>query len=316
MEALLGSIRASYDGIRRGDDSAIPAYNYGVSRLVEALETSGADPWSHPLPLADSGGVTCLRGRAPADISPVHDKLIPTDTLQFHGKQAGHRAIVEGIGAPLVLVTTFEGLGHEVVRKNLPLRNLTALVTFEESTATLTLVDPYQVEAFAVAGRSRRLSADYGAAIMLALSKARIDKLGLARLLRPSRYDDTAHLNFLQPYDRQRIPVLMVHGLQTLRRPSRRCILTCCKILKSGPHRGSILASNWVGSISSRLVRLLGFVADVRNSVLSAATCGRRRPRHATGPLQHRHPLTGQSLHAGNQPDPRHRADSLPFDHG
>lgn len=43
-------------------------------------------------------------------------------------------------------------------------------------------------------------------------------------------------------------------------------------IFISGPHRGSILASNWIGAISTRLVRLPNFMVDARNSMMSAAT--------------------------------------------
>jgi pimeloyl-ACP methyl ester carboxylesterase len=204
-----------------------------------------------------------------------------------------------------------------------------------------------------------------------------VDKLGLARLLRPSRYNDTANLNFLQPYDAKRIPVLMVHGLQDtpasfapmyfkllqdpeirknyqfwvfsypsgypypysaslLRREldevnreypghknmviighsmgsllsrlmvtdvgdklwfrafgkspaetkftgqSRKLLLDSLvfsdrkeidrALFFSGPHRGSILASNWIGRTASRLVKTPALVADIRNAVFSAAT--------------------------------------------
>ena len=40
----------------------------------------------------------------------------------------------------------------------------------------------------------------------------------------------------------------------------------------SGPHRGSELASNWVGAIASRLVKMPSLIADTRDVVLSAAT--------------------------------------------
>jgi pimeloyl-ACP methyl ester carboxylesterase len=373
-ESILAAIRDAHDRIRRGDDSAVPAYNHSVARLIENLEQSGADPWNRTLALSDG---TKLKGKSPAGTAPLHDQLFPADTLAFQGKYSEHRAQVSGVGAPLVLVTSFEGIGHEELRKNQPLRNLTAIVRFEGNTATLELLDPYQHETITLAGKSRPLSADYGAAVMLGLSKARIDKLGLARLLRPSRYNDTAHLNFLQPYDPQRIPVLMVHGLQDtpatfapmyfqilddpelraryqfwvfsypsgypypysaslLRReldqvqrdfpghkpmviighsmgslvsrlmvtnvgdslwlkafghpPSETKMIGHSKeilikalvfddrkeidraVFYSGPHRGSILASNWIGRISSRLVKLPAFVADVRNATLSAAT--------------------------------------------
>lgn len=377
IDLQLASIRDTHERIRRGDSSAIPTYNYSVARLIENLEASGADPWSAPMPVSGAGGIQRLKGRAPAGTAPLRDQLFPADTLDFKGKYAADQANVAGIGAPLVLVTSFEGLGHQQIRKHLPLRNLTAIVRFEGNTAILELVDPYQVETVNLAGKSRPLAADFGASVMLGLSKARIDKLGLARLLRPSRYNDTANLNFLQPYDPKRIPVLLVHGLDStpatfapmyfqllqdpeirenyqfwvfsypsgypypysgslLRReldevkhefpghknmviighsmgsmisrlmvtdvgdelwikafghkPSETKFTGASKdvllkalvfedrkeidraVFYSGPHRGSILATNWVGRTASRLVRMPGLVADVRNVALSAAT--------------------------------------------
>lgn len=373
----LASIRDAHDRIRRGDNSAIPAYNHTVARLIEHLEASGADPWGAPLPISGAGVIKILRGRAPAGTEPVHDQLFPADTLTFRGEFAGHEAKAPGIGAPLVLVTSFDGIGHQEMRSQIPLRNLTAVVRFEGNSAILELIDPYQAESISLAGKSHPLAADYGAATMLGLSKARIDKLGLARLLRPSRYNDTAHLNFLQPYDPKRIPVLMVHGLQDtpatfapmyfklledpkirenyqfwvfsypsgypypysashLRREldtvqrqfpdhknmviighsmgslisrlmitdagdklwikafgqppsetkftgrSRELLLDALvfsdrkeidrAVFFSGPHRGSELASNWVGAIASRLVKMPSLIADTRDVVLSAAT--------------------------------------------
>lgn len=375
--SLLASIRQATDKISRGDDSAVALYNHDVARLVEQIEFTGLDPWSAAIRVGDSSGSFMLRGRAPAGTAPLPAKLILTDTLGFHGKYAEYGYTVPGIGAPLVAVTSLQGIGHEEFRSKLPVRNLTAIVRFEGRSAVLELVDPYQVETVRIAGREQTLAADHGAAIKLACSKVRVDKLGLVRLLRPSRYDDTANLNFLQPYDSKRIPVLFVHGLQDtpasftplylsllqdpeirrhcqfwafsypsgypypysaslLRRelddvarefPGHRgmvivghsmgSLISRLMVTNAGdhiwrdvfgnapgetrisghskdillkamvfedrkeidraifiaaPHRGSILASNWVGRIGSRLVELPGFVADVRNATLSAAT--------------------------------------------
>ncbi len=374
---LLDAIQNAYGAINRGDDSAIPAYNYSVARLIEEVELSGADPWNSSLPVSGPVGLRSLNGRSPRGTDPLHDQLIPTDSFHFKGKYSHRRALAPGIGAPLVAVTSYEGLGHKEARTKVPLRNLTALVRFSGTTATLELIDPYQVERVAVGGRSHPLAADYGAAVMLGLSKSRIDTLGLVRLLHPSRYDDTAHLNFLQPYDRERIPVLFVHGLQDtpasfspmyfslledpeirkryqfwvfsypsgypyfysaslLRREldhvdrdfpdhpdlvvighsmggiisrlmvteagdtiwrkafghppettpltgkSRDLLIEALvfrsreeinrAVFISSPHRGSILASNWIGRIGSRLVRLPAFVADARNALVSVAS--------------------------------------------
>jgi pimeloyl-ACP methyl ester carboxylesterase len=374
----LASIRDAHDRIRRGDDSAIPAYNYSVARLIEELEHAGADPWSGTITYTGTSGTFRLKGVHPADSNPLEHKLIPTDTLDFRGEIADEQSKVDGLGAPVVELGSIANLGHQQLRDNLPLRNLTALVRFEGNLARLELVDPYQVERVSLDGRERRLAADYGAAIMLGMSKVRVDKLGLVRLLRPTRYNDTANLNFMQPYDPKRIPVLCVHGLDStpatfapmyfkllqdpeirknyqfwvfsypsgypypysaslLRREldevkrdypghknmviighsmgslisrlmvtdageklwikafghrpsetrsitghSRDLLLKALvfedrkeidrAVFYSGPHRGSMLATNWIGRTASRLVKMPGLIADVRNVALSAAT--------------------------------------------
>ena len=373
----LASIRNAHDRIWRGDDSAIPAYNYSVARLVEELERSGTDPWSGTITSTGTSGTFRLKGSHPEDSKPLEHKLIPTDTLDFRGEIAEEQSKVDGLGAPVVEVGALDKLGRQKLRDNLPLRNLTALVRFEGNLARLELVDPYQVERVSLDGRERRLAADYGAAIMLGMSEARVDKLGLVRLLRPTRYNDTANLNFMQPYDPKRIPVLFVHGLDStpatfapmyfkllqdpeirknyqfwvfsypsgypypysaslLRREldavkrdypghrnmvivghsmgslisrlmvtdageklwikafghrpsdtrftghSRDLLLKALvfedrkeidrAVFFSGPHRGSMLATNWVGRTASRLVKMPGLIADVRNVALSAAT--------------------------------------------
>lgn len=214
----LAAVHDSYQRIVGGDESAVPAYNHAVARLIEVLEKSGADPWSAPLSLTGTGGIQRLTGRAPNGVHPLHDRLIPTDTLVFKGRDAAFQSIVSGIGAPLISVNSsedFKHLAHEVHRKKLPVRDLTAIVRFEGNAATLELIDPYQVETVNLARRDRALAADFGAAVMFAMSKSREDKLGIARLLHPERYNDTVHLNFLQPYDPKRIPVLFIHGLDS-----------------------------------------------------------------------------------------------------
>ncbi len=376
-EHRLASIREAFQQYASGDSSALIRYNYEVARLIEDLGKHKVDPWSVPLVLSGSSGIKTLKTTFPADIDPTESKLFPADFLKFRGKYAHEQSIVQGVGAPMVAVKSFAGLGHRVFRKDLPLRNLTAVVRFDGDVATLNLIDPYQTEVTQFAGSNRTLSADYSAAVMLGMSKARIDKLGIRRLIWPARYDDTTHLNFLQPYDPKRIPVLMVHGLDStpatfaplyfklledpkirehyqfwifsypsgyaypysaslLRReldavqsefPENKEIIiighsmgtllarlmvtdageelwvdTFGKsvsetkisgrsrdrlestlvfekrpeinraIFISGPHRGSELAADWVGRLFTRLIRLPGTIADIRNAVVSAAT--------------------------------------------
>ena len=215
MEERLGAIRESYQRIAAGDETAIAVYNYEVARLVQSLKERGVDSWSAPLVLSGIHGIRTLKTTYPSDLNPAEFKFYPADALAFSGDFAISQPTVSGVGAPVVAGKSFTGLGFKAYRKKLPMRNLTAIVRFEGSVATLDLVDPYQVERGTVAGKTFPLAANYGAAVMLALSKSRVDKLGIRRLLWPSRYNDTTHLNFLQPYDPDRIPVLMVHGLDS-----------------------------------------------------------------------------------------------------
>lgn len=214
----LAVVQSAYQRILAGDHSAIPMYNYEVARLIENLERTGVNPWSAPVSIVGDSGIRQLVGRLPVGLLPHQDHFIPTDTLAFKGEDAVFPSIVRGIGAPVVAVSTaqnFAQLSRQIHRKKLPVRNLTAIVRFKNDTATIELIDPYQTESIDLVGRRWPLAADYGAAVMLALSRGRVDKLGIVRLLRPFHYDDTIHLNFLQPYDPKRIPVVLIHGLDS-----------------------------------------------------------------------------------------------------
>lgn len=212
---LIDEVRAALKRVEPGDAAAVSDYNDRLSRLLEKLNQSGGSVQGTRLVVNSPGGVRDLRIKAPDSFHPPHAQLLPVDTLEFSGDYAGYQSKVAGIGAPVVAVKSVDQIGFITARKTQPLRNLTALIRFRGNSATLELVDPYQVERVSIAGKRQRLAADYGATMMYGLSKARIDKLGLARLLNPQKFSNTSHLNFLQPYDPKRIPVLMVHGLDS-----------------------------------------------------------------------------------------------------
>lgn len=199
----------------RGDAAALARYNYSVSRLIEAIGRQHLVPWGGKITVTDSCGTYTLKGRSPADLPVFRCKLIPTDTLVMKGKFGETRPIVTGFGAQLVSADGLERIGRTEIRSEIPVRNLTAIVRVRGKDAEIELLDPLQTETVSVGGKRLTLAADYGAAMQFGLSKARIDKLGLNRLLHPSGYDHTAQLNFVQPYDPKRIPVLLVHGLDS-----------------------------------------------------------------------------------------------------
>ncbi len=91
---------------------------------------------------------------------------------------------------------------------------VTAVATFQGNRCEISLEDPLAKQTVAVGGRSFPLAGDFSAAVATFLVREKPQKLGLTRLLHPGKYKDTALLYRLQPYDRNKIPVLFVHGLQ------------------------------------------------------------------------------------------------------
>jgi pimeloyl-ACP methyl ester carboxylesterase len=122
---------------------------------------------------------------------------------------------LEGVGAPLIVSFPDAEAARKRAPFLMPRRTLTAVVEIRGDSALLRFLDPFDVENITLAGASRPISADYVSAVSYNPSETRIDKLGFSRMLNPSRYSDTAKIGFAQPYDKNRIPVLFVHGLQS-----------------------------------------------------------------------------------------------------
>jgi hypothetical protein len=57
------------------------------------------------------------------------------------------------------------------------------------------------------------LAADFSVPLAVMLAKENPKRLELARLLRPAKYAETAHIARLQPYDPNKTVVLVTHGL-------------------------------------------------------------------------------------------------------
>lgn len=372
------SARLAADKALAGETGAVALYNHAVARLVEGLEESESLPWGRSITLGTGGNARTLRGKLEPGAPAAPRQYRTADTLDFKGKYGEFQAIRPGVGAPLVAISAEDRdfrKSYGVHRTNTA---LTAILRFDGRTAgTLELHDPLEEEKISIAGRHPTLAADFSAPAALLLAVDRPDKLGLIRLLNPQKYSDTARLSRLQKYDKDRIPVLFVHGLQdtpatwapmyfhlvndpvirekyqfwvfsypsgypypysaTLLRKeldgvkrvfpdhkqmiivghsmggiisrlmvtdadekifrgifhegpaelkitgaSRQLLLDAYifdhrkeidrAIFISAPHRGSGYASNWIGRLGSRLVRMPGFLTDVRNAVASVAT--------------------------------------------
>ncbi len=158
---------------------------------------------------------------------PAHfDQLIPAGDLQITGFFDHH--IEPGLGAALV--------GYRANPDQTPLddlyppegitRPVTAVIRFpDDAGPTLTLYDPRQTKSINLrpdgeASPASRLifplAADYTASYAELLSRANgLVTLGFAAMLNPDEAEDRLGIYLLEPYDPQKTPLLMVHGLMS-----------------------------------------------------------------------------------------------------
>ena len=130
----------------------------------------------------------------------IKEKLIRKENIQ------------EGVGGALV--------GVRIVNppeKFMPAKGITAPVTatldFHATDATLALRRPAKQPMASVEGKTRPLAANFSAPISYYQPPGNLLLIGLMAGLRSNRYMDKTGLYFLQPYDPDRIPLVLVHGL-------------------------------------------------------------------------------------------------------
>jgi pimeloyl-ACP methyl ester carboxylesterase len=141
---------------------------------------------------------------------------------QVHEKVAHQEARINDWGG--VLVGVYKPADP---RKNfLPLVGLavpvTATLDFKPSApaggrvrnATLALYDPTRRDTVRVAGAQRPLAADFGAPLAYYPEPGLL--LGFMAMIRPANYENRAGLYMLEPYDPDRIPVILIHGLTSI----------------------------------------------------------------------------------------------------
>jgi pimeloyl-ACP methyl ester carboxylesterase len=201
---------------RPRDPSALSIYNFSVARAVENVERAKIQPWQHKIDIAGTGIQYTLTSPKPADLDhdPSRYDLIPADTLKIGGEFLRTRSTVAGIGAPLVAIGRMD---NPQSRQRFELERIyapvTAFLEFRGERVNLELIDSFEMEHISIAKRQATLAADFTAPIAMAMTREHPEKLGFARLVRPERSADTGQLIRLQPYDPNRIPVILVHGL-------------------------------------------------------------------------------------------------------
>lgn len=213
-------------------DEAEPArfmvnlYNRSVSHFVDLYFKKGGLRNGKSEDIEALGGkisVSVNNFRSGALDPSLFDEFIPTNEVKIEGFTAKGR--LPGVGA------TFSGVINRIPERehlmayttkrglNIP---VTVAILFpkhpsagKKSHADISIIDPTVRREIPFGDRPLPVSRDTVAPLALELNGINETSLGLGGLLRVNDRMKLAGLYMLQPYDRNRIPVLMIHGLQS-----------------------------------------------------------------------------------------------------
>lgn len=193
-------------------------YNFSVSRVVSLIQTTGKLPRAGSVTIGTGSKAYLLTYGS--DIKFVADPrnchFIPADELAIGGTDYTNQVYRNGIGAPLLVQSDapVEKAREQFLPPNRLYYGMTAVLEFQGAQVRLVIKDPLASDHVVVAGHNYPLAADFSIGPAALLARNRPQRLGFIRLIRPAKYADTAMLVRLQPYDPNKIPVLMTHGLQ------------------------------------------------------------------------------------------------------
>ncbi len=190
------------------------AYNAAAAELTVLLRSSeGGRLWNRPLVLSNASATYHLRFQ-PASYGAWAPDYFTTFELpgQVETREVKEINIQNGVGGALVGVRAVTPREAFVPVKGIA-APVTATLDFKGTDATLALRQPSQQSMAKVEGKLRPLAADYTAAIAYYRPPSNFLAKKLMATFRPSHYSENMGLYFLQPYDPNRIPVVLIHGL-------------------------------------------------------------------------------------------------------
>lgn len=199
-------------------------YNRALSRLVE-INRRLEEPWEQGTRVTVMGTTYdfSVSKSDPHTWNPeTFDTLHPANRIIVKGLR--NRYLSRGIGSPLVGFVDSPRDNPEFGKYS-PAGGLayplTGVLIFDpiqntaESTRKVELrfYDPLMTDTALIQGRRIPLEADYSAALGVMLAKLQPQKLGIAGLFDSADHLERAGLYMLEPFRKDKIPVVMVHGL-------------------------------------------------------------------------------------------------------
>ena len=197
-------------------------YNYAVQRAVsrffETLPQLGRQ-WTR----TELAGWTVLRPETDlrlADDARAPAELIPAAGLRFRGLRNVYRR--DGFGSDFVAVAPPHAAGNDVAWRDPDYVSMTGALMFDGDTLAevlatwqvqLVVRDPYRDDTLTIAGRSVPLGANFTAAYGVWLARSGFASQSIRSLLGREGGIQTPRVLLMQPYDPNRLVVVMLHGL-------------------------------------------------------------------------------------------------------
>src|SRR5215831_20899860 len=214
----LSAAETALEQLRRSpsDQTTRNTYNFAVGRIIATTRDAKLDPWTQPLRVPGRDGEFVLTHKPDPrpQWNPALYDFTPADQFDVRGTYLTERIARDGIGAPVVAVG--REVNEEAGANFSPSRvyyGVTAIARFDGRRSVLSLEDPLAVETVRVDGQIFPLAADFTVPLAVMLASTNPKKLELTRLLNPGKYAETARISRLQPYDPNKVVVLVIHGL-------------------------------------------------------------------------------------------------------
>ena len=213
LSEALSAAKAAWSGMIEGNKRDQEQYNTALARIVAAM---------HERRFAE-GEVTGRGGsfgliierESTKQLDPSAANLV-TLAADVHTTAVGPRSTEDGAGVPVVFCYD---RGSPFLRDQPGISRfgisvpVTAFLRFDDSEARLSFYHRLETDHAQVAGRKLPLAADFSASIALALSRSPNRPFDIPGLVFTRQHLRHAGLYQVQLYDRQRIPVILVHGL-------------------------------------------------------------------------------------------------------
>ena len=207
-------------GRNQADPDARKFYNLSAAELTSLLRYDDyGQLWNRPLRLSACGAEYTLKF-APQTHKGIWSPDCFTDFVLADKISCGHihqHITADGIGGTLVGIhkTPYDSPSKRPTFE-VPyigsVAPVTATLNFHGHTAALTLSDPSLVTTVRIHGKPQPLAADFTAPLAYHPPRNELWH-GLMGLMHVEKYTSTAGLYMLHPYDPNRIPVILVHGL-------------------------------------------------------------------------------------------------------